>query len=83
MTILGGASTLTGPIVGTAVITLVKNVASSYVDRWNSLLGLIFVAVIMFMPYGLVPGFKQTWKRLRGGAGAGKQAQGTRAEPPT
>ena len=65
MAILGGASTLTGPIVGAVIITLVKNVVSTYVDRWNSLLGAIFVIVIMFMPYGLVPGFRQLWTRLR------------------
>jgi branched-chain amino acid transport system permease protein len=46
----------------------VKNVVSTYVERWNTLLGLIFVLVIMFMPYGLVPGFKQLWSRWRGGA---------------
>jgi branched-chain amino acid transport system permease protein len=65
MAILGGASTLTGPIVGAAIITLVKNVISTYVERWNTLLGLIFVVVIMFMPYGLVPGCAQLWRRVR------------------
>ena len=65
MAILGGASTLTGPIVGAAIITLVKNVVSTYVERWNTLLGVIFVVVIMFMPYGLVPGFTLLWQRLR------------------
>src|SRR3954465_943232 len=65
MAILGGASTLTGPIVGAAIITLVKNVVSTYVERWNTLLGLIFVVVIVFMPYGLVPGCRELWQRLR------------------
>jgi branched-chain amino acid transport system permease protein len=65
MTILGGASTLTGPIVGAIIITLVKNVVSTYVDRWNSLLGAIFVIVVVFMPHGLVPGFRQLWTNLR------------------
>jgi branched-chain amino acid transport system permease protein len=65
MAILGGASTLTGPIVGAVIITLVKNVASTYVDRWNTLLGAIFVIVIMFMPFGLVPGLRQLWLRWR------------------
>jgi branched-chain amino acid transport system permease protein len=64
MAILGGASTLTGPLVGAVIITLIKNVASTYVDRWNSLLGAIFVVVVMFMPLGLVPGFRQLWERL-------------------
>jgi branched-chain amino acid transport system permease protein len=64
MAILGGASTLTGPIVGAAIITLVKNVVSTYVERWNTLLGAIFVVTIMFMPYGLVPGCAQLWRSL-------------------
>ena len=66
MAILGGASSLTGPIVGAAIITLVKNVVSTYIDRWNTLLGAIFVVVIMFMPFGIVPGVRQLlarWKR--------------------
>jgi branched-chain amino acid transport system permease protein len=66
MAILGGASTLTGPIVGAAIITLVKNVVSTYVERWNTLLGVIFVVVIVFMPYGLVPGCRQLWQSLSG-----------------
>ena len=63
MAILGGASAFTGPIVGAIIITLVKNLVSSYVDRWNTLLGAIFVIVILFMPFGLVPGVKQLWTR--------------------
>jgi branched-chain amino acid transport system permease protein len=55
---------LTGPIVGAAIITLVKNVVSSYVERWNTLLGVIFVLVIVFMPYGLVPGCRTLWRKL-------------------
>lgn len=65
MAILGGASSLTGPIIGAAIITLIKNVVSTYVERWNTLLGTIFVVVIIFMPYGLVPGCKQMWQRIQ------------------
>ena len=68
MAILGGASTLTGPIVGAVIITLVKNVVSTYVDRWNTLLGAIFVIVILFMPFGIVPGMRQLWARWQGPA---------------
>ena len=64
MAILGGASSFTGPIVGAAIITLVKNVVSSYVERWNTLLGAVFVVVIVFMPYGIVPGCARLWRRL-------------------
>ena len=56
MVVLGGAGTLAGPVVGAAIITLVKTVVSSYVDRWSSLLGLIFIVAVMLLPQGLVPG---------------------------
>jgi branched-chain amino acid transport system permease protein len=56
MVISGGAGTLLGPIVGAALVVIIKNVASAYVERWNFLLGAIFVAIVVFMPEGLVPG---------------------------
>jgi branched-chain amino acid transport system permease protein len=78
MSILGGASAFSGPIVGAIVITLVKNLVSSYVERWNTLLGAIFVIAVIFMPEGLVPGFKQLWRKFRGTPPKGQTA--TKAE---
>jgi branched-chain amino acid transport system permease protein len=65
MTILGGVGSIAGPIVGAAIITIVKTVVSSYVERWNTLLGVLFVAVILFMPEGLIPGLRRLWSRVR------------------
>ncbi len=56
MVIAGGTGTLMGPIVGAALVVVMKNVASAYIERWNFLLGAIFVAIVIFMPEGLVPG---------------------------
>jgi len=56
MVISGGAGTLLGPVVGAALVVIVKNVVSAYVTRWNFMLGAIFVAIVVFMPEGLVPG---------------------------
>jgi branched-chain amino acid transport system permease protein len=56
MVISGGAGTLLGPVVGAALVVVVKNVASAYIERWNFMLGAIFVAIVVFMPEGLVPG---------------------------
>jgi branched-chain amino acid transport system permease protein len=58
MVILGGAGTLAGPVLGAVVITLVRLVVSSYVDRWFALLGAIFIVVVLFMPQGIVPGVR-------------------------
>jgi branched-chain amino acid transport system permease protein len=43
-------------VVGAALVVVVKNVVSAYVERWNFMLGAIFVAIVVFMPEGLVPG---------------------------
>jgi branched-chain amino acid transport system permease protein len=56
MVIAGGAGTLLGPVVGSALVVIVQNVVSAYVERWNFMLGAIFVAIVIFMPEGLVPG---------------------------
>jgi len=56
MVISGGAGTLLGPVFGAALVVIVKNVVSAYVERWNFMLGAIFVAIVLFMPEGLVPG---------------------------
>jgi branched-chain amino acid transport system permease protein len=56
MVISGGAATLLGPIVGAALVVIMKNVVSAYIVRWNFVLGAIFVVIVIFMPEGLVPG---------------------------
>ncbi len=65
MVISGGTGTLLGPVVGAALVVIVKNVASAYIERWNLVLGAIFVAIVIFMPDGLVPGSARLWAWLR------------------
>jgi branched-chain amino acid transport system permease protein len=62
MVISGGAATLLGPIAGAAIVVIMKNVASAYIERWNLVLGVIFVAIITFMPEGLIPGSVRLWR---------------------
>jgi branched-chain amino acid transport system permease protein len=64
MVIAGGAGSLFGPIVGAALVVIVKSVVSAYITRWNMLLGVIFVGIVIFMPEGLVPGSARLWKYL-------------------
>lgn len=61
MVISGGAGTLFGPILGAALVLVLKNVVSAYIERWLMLLGVIFVMIVIFMPDGLVPGLRQWW----------------------
>ncbi|HEY6862626.1 MAG TPA: branched-chain amino acid ABC transporter permease [Burkholderiales bacterium] len=63
--IAGGSGTLAGPIVGAAIVMLLKNYVSAYIERWNMLLGFVFVFIVIFMPEGVVPGLKRLWSRWR------------------
>ncbi len=62
MVIAGGPGTLLGPIVGAALVVVVKTVVSGFIERWNFLLGAIFVAIVILMPEGLVPGTARLWR---------------------
>ena len=80
MVIAGGSGTLIGPIVGAAIVVLLKNYVSAFVERWTMLLGFVFLAIVLFMPDGLVPGVQRLWARLRaprGSAAAGTKEGGT------
>jgi branched-chain amino acid transport system permease protein len=69
MVISGGAGTLLGPLIGAALVVVVKSVLSAYIQRWNFMLGAIFVAIVVFMPEGLVPGTvrlsRKAWRSLQ------------------
>jgi branched-chain amino acid transport system permease protein len=57
MVVLGGLGTLSGPLVGAAVVILIQQVLSTYFDRWSTVLGLLFIASVILAPKGLVGGF--------------------------
>ena len=53
-TIVGGAGTLLGPIVGTGLIMWLENIIGGVFPAWRLVEGLLFVAVIVFLPRGIV-----------------------------
>ena len=94
MVISGGSGTLLGPIVGAAIVVIMKNVVSAYIERWNLVLGVIFILIISFMPEGLVPGsvrlWRAGWQRVAMGSDPidrpcrdGRFEQGSDPTPPT
>ena len=60
MSILGGMASLSGAFIGSSIFVFVTNYVSSYIDRWPTLLGLIFVLTILFAQDGIVG----AWNRL-------------------
>src|SRR5882672_11220694 len=78
MVISGGTATLFGPIAGAAIVVIMKNVVSAYIERWNLVLGVIFVVIISFMPEGLVPGTVRLVRWMRSKLQAKPGAAGAR-----
>jgi branched-chain amino acid transport system permease protein len=81
MVISGGSGTLLGPVAGAALVVVMKNVASAYIERWNLVLGAIFVAIVLFMPEGLVPGSARLWRQGRAALRAKRPAAPIRSVP--
>jgi branched-chain amino acid transport system permease protein len=53
MVILGGLGSIWGPVLGAIVIVLFQQEVSIYVSRWQTLMGVVFIAAVIFTPDGL------------------------------
>lgn len=69
MVLIGGAGTLVGPVLGAAFFLLLQSGLSSLTERWQIILGAIFVIFILFVRSGLVGICRQAVLSLRGAKG--------------
>jgi branched-chain amino acid transport system permease protein len=53
MAVLGGLGSIWGPALGAVVIVLFQQELSIYLSRWQTLMGLTLIAVVLFSPRGL------------------------------
>lgn len=58
MVIMGGAGTLVGSILGSTAIVMLENVVSQYTERWMTIIGAVFVLVVLFFPKGVLGAIK-------------------------
>lgn len=76
MTIVGGAGTFAGPVVGAFLIHLTEELLRDTVitvggvvinigERWALFLGLIFITIVLIFPQGIVGTAQRWWQRLR------------------
>jgi branched-chain amino acid transport system permease protein len=65
MAIVGGIGTLFGAFVGAATIILLQNTVSTYTERWSTVLGLVFIIVMIFAPEGIVGTIIRAWRGRR------------------
>jgi branched-chain amino acid transport system permease protein len=54
MAVLGGMRSFWGPLVGAAVFVVLQDYVSSRTENWMSVVGLIFVLVVLFFPRGVL-----------------------------
>lgn len=65
MVALGGIGTVLGPLVGAVLVTGFQHVLSSVFERWQTLLGILFILSVIFAPQGIVGGVSDLVKRIR------------------
>jgi branched-chain amino acid transport system permease protein len=65
MVTIGGAGTLFGPVVGAMLIVYMQNELSSRFARWETILGVVFVLSVYFLPKGLAGAMKRIAERAR------------------
>lgn len=64
MVLLGGAGTMIGSIIGAIVVTLLEFMVSARTERWQAVLGLIYILVVVCAPNGVYPPFRSACSRL-------------------
>jgi branched-chain amino acid transport system permease protein len=65
MVALGGRGTLLGPALGAGIIVMLKNLVSVYTHRWLLILGVVYIATIVYAPEGIVGAVRQWRRRVR------------------
>lgn len=68
MTIIGGVGTLIGPALGAAVLQLLGYwLNATFGPRWPLIFGLVYIAIVLFFPYGIVGAWQArggAWRRI-------------------
>lgn len=63
MCLLGGWFTFLGPMLGAALIVIVRTFVSTYTVYWALVLGIIFMIVIFFVPNGILGWIQELLQR--------------------
>lgn len=64
--ILGGRGTFLGPLAGTIIVVLIKNIIAAFTQRWLFVLGVAYILTVLYARNGIVGNFEA---RLRTRAG--------------
>jgi branched-chain amino acid transport system permease protein len=62
--VIGGVGTLAGALYGGVILTLLKSVIGSMTEHHLIVIGLLFMAVVIFLPKGLMGFVRPRIERL-------------------
>ena len=54
MAVLGGMRSFWGPLIGAAIFVALQDYVSSATENWMSVIGLVFVLVVLLFPRGVL-----------------------------
>ena len=63
MALLGGWFTFLGPMLGAAMIVLLRTFVSAYTEYWTLAMGILLMLVILFLPEGVLGKVVEIWSR--------------------
>ena len=63
--LIGGASTLLGPVFGAVVVVFIERVLDSYVPYADTVLGLVFIVFVLAARQGIMGLARVTYARVR------------------
>jgi branched-chain amino acid transport system permease protein len=61
MAIVGGSGTIVGPFIGAGIFLGVRNWVSSFFEMHTAVMGMVFIATVLWAPGGIV-GFIERWR---------------------
>jgi branched-chain amino acid transport system permease protein len=74
MAVLGGSGTLVGGVIGTFIVFGLREFLSTLVPWWQYVLGIVYVATILYLPTGLM-GIPERMRQRRAKSGDQKTAK--------
>jgi branched-chain amino acid transport system permease protein len=80
MVVLGGAGTLVGATIGTAIVFGLREYLSTLVPWWQYALGGVYVLTILYLPMGLM-GIPSRWRQRLASQGKGDPSKKLTSKP--
>ncbi len=65
MVLLGGIESLSGPIVGAGLFTVLQDTAMRQTEYWRALLGVIILILVLVFPGGIIGALSARFARRR------------------